>query len=269
MQNSKTVSLPMYDFPEIRAATDAWWAGISRHLEHERIKVASELIHNKPVRELWSDENLLLSQRCGFDVVFGYKEVLNALVTPVYAVDGCTGGYYWSRVVVREDSGFNGPEALRDTVAAINGAESHSGMNALLTLIQPLSVNGRFFRKLKLSGAHAESLRMVQEGQADVAAIDCVTYALLERYRPEAVAGVVTIARTDLAPALPYVTRKAVSIEQQQRMRTALSAAFHDPELAVVREALLLKGVVEKPPEFYRAIADNFGFDDRLLGVIA
>src|SRR6185437_2123523 len=29
-----TASLPMYDFPEVRGATDAWWAGLARHLEH-------------------------------------------------------------------------------------------------------------------------------------------------------------------------------------------------------------------------------------------
>jgi hypothetical protein len=25
-------SLPMYDWPEVREATDAWWAGLARHL---------------------------------------------------------------------------------------------------------------------------------------------------------------------------------------------------------------------------------------------
>jgi hypothetical protein len=25
-------TLPMYDWPEVREATDAWWAGLARHL---------------------------------------------------------------------------------------------------------------------------------------------------------------------------------------------------------------------------------------------
>lgn len=269
MPIANSVSLPMYDFPEIRTATDAWWCGIAQHLQRAGIDAAAlSLLHDQPVHDLWSDEQLLMSQCCGFDMVFGYRDVLEVLVTPVYAVEGCAGGHYRSRIVVHQDSGLQYLSDLRGKVAAINGPESHSGMNALLSLIQPLSVDGYFFNQIKVSGAHADSLRLLQQREADVAAIDCVTYALLERYRPAAVAEMVTIAHTDLAPALPYVTRKTLPPEQQQRMRKALLAAFSDPALNDVREALLIDGVVEQPPEFYRSISERFGFDQRLLDVI-
>lgn len=271
VDKSQSVSLPMYDFPEVRAATDAWWNGIARHLQHEGIEVSAEesrLLHDRPVRDLWTHENLLMSQCCGFDVAFGYRDVLSVLVIPVYAVAGCEGGHYVSRVVVHEDSDLRELADLRGTVAAINGLESHSGMNSFMSLVQPLSEDGQFFSQIKISGAHADSISMIQRGEVDVAAIDCVTYALLERYRPEAVADLVTIALTDRAPALPYVTRKTVQSEQQQQMRTALLAAFSDPALADVRETLLIESVLVQPPEFYPAIADNFSFDKRLLDVV-
>lgn len=269
MSPNHLVSLPMYDFPEIRRATDAWWQGIAQHFQRVGIDAANlSLLHDQPVRDLWSDEQLLMSQCCGFDVVFGYRDVLEVLVTPVYTVEGCAGGHYHSRVVVHQDSGLQHLADLRGKVAAINGPESHSGMNSLLSLIQPLSTAGSFFSQIKVSGAHADSLRLLQQREVDVAAIDCITYALLERYRPEAVVDMVTIAHTDSAPCPPYVTRKVWRHEEQQRMRQALFAAFNDPALAEVRQALLIESVVEQAPEFYRAIPERFGFDQRLLDVV-
>ena len=108
MHKAQQVSLPMYDFPEIRAATDAWWLGIAHHFQQSGVDASPEnLLHDQAVRDLWTDENLLLSQCCGFDVAFGYRDVLSVLVTPVYAVEGCADGHYVSRVVVHEDSGLH------------------------------------------------------------------------------------------------------------------------------------------------------------------
>lgn len=39
------------------------------------------------------------------------------------------------------------------------------------------------------SGSHRQSLRELQQENADIAAIDCVTYALLQRHQPQALAG--------------------------------------------------------------------------------
>ena len=43
---------------------------------------------------------------------------------------------------------------------------------------------GRFFSRVVTSGSHPASVAAVARGEADVAAIDCVTYALLDRYLP-------------------------------------------------------------------------------------
>lgn len=43
------------------------------------------------------------------------------------------------------------------------------------------------------SGSHRQSLRELQQENADIAAIDCVTYALLQRHQPQALAGLVAI----------------------------------------------------------------------------
>ena len=43
-------SLPMYDFPEIRWATDALWQGIARHLRRHGVDgIPSRLVHDVPL----------------------------------------------------------------------------------------------------------------------------------------------------------------------------------------------------------------------------
>jgi len=63
---------------------------------------------------------------------------------------------------------------------------------------------------------------MVRTGDADVAAIDCVTYALLGRHRPQALSGLRVLRRTDPVPAPPYVACKNLASDAIARMRTAL-----------------------------------------------
>jgi ABC-type phosphate/phosphonate transport system substrate-binding protein len=125
----------------------------------------------------------------------------------------------------------------------------------LRALVAPASRDGRFFVRVEISGAHAASVEMVRNGDADVAAIDCVSYALLERHRPAALVGVRKLGRTERAPALPYVTRASMDADTVARMRTALLRAFADPGLAAVREALLLKDIEVISLSAYRRIA--------------
>ena len=270
-------SLPMYDFPEVREATNAWWQGIAKHMRQQGIEnVPAHLTTELPLDQLWTGDELFLSQCCGFDVMNSYKDHLSVLMISDWDAEGCETGQYCSLVIVHEDSPHNHLADLKDSIAVINGPESHSGMNALFSAIQPHSVDGQFFKEIHISGAHADSLRFVQNKQADIAAIDNVTFALLKRYRPSAINGVRVLCQTKSAPALPYVTSINTGLETQKQMQAALQAAFDDPDWAESRETLLLRGGIfpdlsygqhpysssENP---YREIADGFTFDRRLL----
>ena len=47
----------MYDLPEVRAAADALWAGLARHLEREGVAdVPRALAHDQPIAALWSGQ---------------------------------------------------------------------------------------------------------------------------------------------------------------------------------------------------------------------
>ncbi len=260
----RVASMPMYDMPEVGPALDSLWAGLARNLEREGIAdVPHCLVHDRALADLWGDPNLLFSQCCGFDLVNGYAGRLQPIAMPHYDAPGCEGCDYASVVIVAEPSEATDVLEMRGAVCAINGPESHSGMGALRALIAPSSHGGRFFSEVEVSGSHAASLEMVRRGAADVAAIDCVTYALLERHRPAAVAGTRRLGRTYRAPAVPYVTSGHVDPETLARMRAAVFRAFADPHLAAARQALLLKDVEEPPPSAYGRIAEMQDFAAR------
>jgi ABC-type phosphate/phosphonate transport system substrate-binding protein len=245
--------LPMYELPELRPALDAFWGGIARHLRREGVTDApAALAPDQPSGALWSAPDLLFSQCCGADLMGACAGVLRPVATPCYLAPGCRGPDYASVVVVAEDAGVSSLEDLRGKVAAINDLHSHSGMNALRALIAPQSRASRFFAAVRVSGAHAASLAMVARREADVAAIDCVTYALLARHRPGALAGTRPFCETAKAPAPPFVTRAAEDLIE--RLRAALRAACEDPGLAAARDDLLLAGIEVLPPAVYRRI---------------
>ncbi len=252
-------SMPMYDLPELHQAHDALWATLARNLRREGVSdVPDTLVHDRPLGELWSDPKLLFSQCCGYDLVNRYAGKLQPIAVPHYDAPGCKGADYASVVVVAADSKATDVLQMHGAVCVINGPESHSGMGALRALIAPVSDGGHFFSEVKVSGSHAASLEMVRRGEADVAAIDCVTYALIARHRPAAVTGTRTLGRTYQAPAVPYVARANVDHETVARMRTAVFRTFADSNLAAVRRALLLKAIEDVPLLAYGRIAESW-----------
>ncbi len=223
-------ALQMYDWPEIREATDRWWAGLAHHLG-----VDLPLSRPGDFTVPWLRDELFFGQTCGYPFTHALKGRVKLVATPNYHADGCEGPNYCSIVFAREKrplEGFGG------SVAAVNTPDSMSGMLALKLVFAPHVKAGRFFSGAIETGGHLNSMAAVREGRADVCAIDSVCVALARRYRPEALQGLVEIARSPCVPGLPWITRAG----DPASMREGLSRAFADPGLKQVREALLLSG---------------------------
>lgn len=223
-------SLPMYDWPEVREATDAWWAGIARHLG-----AGTPLLHGGDHALSWLAPGLLFSQTCGYPFTHEFRGKLKLVATPHYGVDGCRGANYRSMVFARESRPL---ESFRGTVAAVNNPDSMSGMLALQLVFAPYAKEGRFFASAIETGGHIASLIAVRDGKAQVCAIDSVCTAMAKAYRPDYLEGLVEIARSPEVPGLPYVTVGG----DVAKLRHALAAAFADPELREPRRRLFLTG---------------------------
>lgn len=250
----------MYDPPELRDVTDTLWSALAAALEDEGVHgVPRQLTRDRHHRELWGDPHLLWSQTCGYPLARHFAGRLRVVATPRYAVPECVGSWYTSRVVVRADSPARGLADLRGAVCAANEIDSHSGTNAFRALVAPIAFSGgggRFFSAVKWSGGHRMSLEMVVKGEADVAAIDCITFALLSGVRPELTSTVREIARTAPCPGLPFVTPASTSDDELARMRAALARVFDDPATAEARAALLFDGFEILPEDAYQTVLD-------------
>ncbi|MFT3989666.1 phosphate/phosphite/phosphonate ABC transporter substrate-binding protein [Aestuariivirga sp.] len=235
-------SLPMYDFPQVRDATDQWWTGIARHAGLS-IALTREGDYAAP----WRDPALVFSQTCGYPFTHEFRGRLKLVATPHYDCDGCDGPNYCSFIFAREKKPL---DAFRGSRSALNGHDLMSGMLALKLVFAPLAEKGRFFASALETGGHRKSLVAVRDGAADVCAIDAVCVAMVKRYEPELLEGLQEISRSPHVPGLPYVTVAGdVTV-----LRNALSAALADPELAEARQRLFISGASILKPEDYDRI---------------
>jgi ABC-type phosphate/phosphonate transport system substrate-binding protein len=227
----------------LTAVTDAWWSGLRGHLAAQGLRDLPETLNRSgdPVERLKA-QGLIFAQTCGFPLTHALKDHVQLLMTPRYGVPGCAGATYVSWVVVRSDDPAKTPADLRDRRVAFNDHGSQSGYNTFRALVAPLASGDKFFSAAIESGAHRHSLAMVKAGEADVATIDCVTFALIARYAPKEVESIRVLCASSTAPGLPYVTATTTPPGDVQRLRDGIAAAFADATLADTRAALMLEG---------------------------
>ena len=249
--------LPWYELPETQAAQDSLWSILAQHLRRQGVRDVPEcLTRGLSVLGMLADPELLFGQCCGYDLICGVAESIELVAAPRYSAPGCDGADYRSLVLVRNDCQADSPEGLRGSLCAINSFNSHSGTNALRGLVAPFSQNGRFFSKVKVSGAHLNSLALLHSGEVDVMAMDCILYALLNRHRPRALDGTRVLCWTEPVPAPPFITSVATEPDLMAKLREALSAALLDTASEVPTATMLLDGVEFLPLEAYSKIID-------------
>jgi len=254
---TRIASLPMYDPPGLAGATDALWAAIAEACRAEGLAdVPAALDRARPHREVWHHPGLFLSQTCGYPLVHELRGRVRVVATPRYAVEACRGADYTSHCVVPQDAVPTCLDDLRGAVAAANEIDSHSGMNAFRALIAPLAGGAAFFGGVVWTGSHLGSLELVARREVDVAVVDCITFALLERLRPDLTSAVRIIARTAPCPGLPLITAATTSDGDLARMRRALDRVAGDRALTPVRAALLLDGFELLPDHAYQRVLD-------------
>ncbi len=245
----------MYDLPELQAANDALWAAIAERLVAQGVEgVPDRLTRDIPLEAVWTDPGLLLGQTCGYPLVASLGQRVRVVATPRYTAPGCDGALYRSALIVRASDPAIGLADLRGRAAAVNDPASNSGMNLLRVEIAPLAHGASFFAAVTITGGHVASVAAVAEGRADLAAIDCITWAHLQRLRPDTTKALRVIAWTKATPGLPLIAAVTIDATLLAALRQALAEVAHDPALAALRDALLLDGFETLPNTAYDAI---------------
>jgi ABC-type phosphate/phosphonate transport system substrate-binding protein len=248
-------SFGMYDFPWTASAHDALWAAMAGRLRAAGIDAPTSLSRGVDPARTWRDPRLIFGQTCGYPYVTQLRGETRLVATPIYTFSGCEGPAHGSAIVVNRHARRSALADYAGACAAVNARDSNTGMNLFRATIAPLARARPFFGRVIVTGSHEASLEAVASGEADIAAIDEVSLALLQRGRPELGLQTATIARTPRAPSLPYIISAALAETHLDAVRTALFATLEDLDLADSRRALGLAGAAILEDSDYDSIA--------------
>lgn len=206
---------------------------------------------------LWRHPSLLFSQTCWGPMESGLAPHVRVIAQPQDYSDyeGGDGELYSSAIVMRgvpssasgdaagEESGTSvsadgGPSLPLDLMRAgrfaFNNPDSMSG---LLGISRDLGAAGHgieLFSALVETGSHRASTIAVAEGRADVAAIDCRSWAYVRRFQPEIASRLRVVGWTARRKGLPYICARALPERILQSCASAIRA-----------ERILLSSVTE------------------------
>ncbi|MEM7438293.1 MAG: PhnD/SsuA/transferrin family substrate-binding protein [Pseudomonadota bacterium] len=219
-------ALPMYDPPELRSETDAQWAKIAAlrpddtEISFERPQTHADIL------DLLADPNLFLSQTCWGPLSLNLLPDVEVIAQPDFSnFTGGIGPHYRS-VILATGAGTDrsAPTDMAADVPELASAEmtlafnERASMSGYLCLERDLPT--RFNAEIE-TGGHRESLRAVADGRADIAAVDCRTWAQLQRIEPAAT-GVHVIGWTAARTGLPYVCSPSLPQSLKNAVRAAL-----------------------------------------------
>jgi hypothetical protein len=222
-------SLGMYDFGPAQAANDRLWAGVRDGLRAAGHAAPDALTRGSGAYwDAWESPALILSQTCGYPFRARLHDRVTLIGTPDYALPGCPPGHYRSVLVARADDPRDRIEDLANAPMAFNEDLSQSGWAAPATHLLALGLTPRPALR---SGGHRLSAQAVAEGRADWAALDAVTWAMMQG-QDTAALRLKVIGHTAPSPALPFIAAMG----------------------ADSAEILRLHGVVEIPAAAYLAV---------------
>lgn len=247
-------SLPMYPFAA--ASLRAFWTALRDNLQRAGLqRLPLELAQPDDLLRHWQRSDLLLSQSCGYPVSTLLRGKVQVVGAFHFDVPGCQLSAYSSVLLVRKDDKRTSLPEFHDAVAACNERHSQSGYHALRSAIAPLARDGRFFSKVLFSGAHRHSAQMIAAGEADIAALDCVSAFLLRRQEPEVFERLAAIGFTEPMPGLPLITSLSTSAPALAQLRQALSTCCQAPELRDSLAAMRITGFSALDENDYRICA--------------
>ena len=247
-------SLGMYDHPRQYWANDAIWSALAEILRREGVDAPPALDRGRAVAKKLRDTNNWFGPHSGAPMVKDSDLDLRVIGVPVYDVPDCDPGQHVSYIVTRRDDSGAGLINYLGRRAAINSPKSNTGSNLFRAAIAELSRGERFFGEVVETGSHRASISALVWGDADIAAIDAVTFAGLVRYEPEAMIGIRVLAKTRSSPVCPFVTARGTDRTTVTILRAALAEIVADPALASARDALFLSDIRPATVHRYSAV---------------
>jgi len=221
---SSIASLPWYDLPSTHNNIDQFWQILASALRECGVTQVPEQLNRSTALELqWASPKLLISQCCGPDLFTPAATQLEVIARPVFDDLNCDDGHYFSHIVINPQYNY-GPAHL-----VVNSLSSRSGHGAL---VEWCKLQGITTARLTVSGSHHQSLAVLRDGQADIAAIDAHSWNLLQETE------LTIVGRSTEALTPPYVMHMEHSAKREQ-VRDALQHAVEAAGYRVGIKAIL------------------------------
>ena len=192
--------------------------------------------------KLWLHPALLFAQTCWGPMELGLSRHVQVVGQPSYdAYEGGQGELYSSALVMHRGEGpeVRSPvegsaliplDLIRGKRFTFNDFDSMSGLIGLTRDLEAMGESLDLFASRNESGGHRSSIVAVAEGRADVAAIDCESWALAQRFEPAA-QKVVVVGWTARRKGLPYITASTTPEKTVRALREALAGLTEQPRI--------------------------------------
>ncbi|WP_136620533.1 MULTISPECIES: phosphate/phosphite/phosphonate ABC transporter substrate-binding protein [Mesorhizobium] len=192
--------------------------------------------------KLWVHPALLFAQTCWGPMELGLSKHVQVVGQPSYdAYEGGQGEFYSSALVMRTGEGpvVRSPadgspllplDLIRGKRFTFNSLDSMSGFLGLTRDLDAMGESLDMFASRSESGGHRASIVAIAEGRADVAAIDCESWALAQRFEPAA-KKVAVVGWTGRRKGLPYITAATTPERTVRAMREALAGLAEQPRI--------------------------------------
>lgn len=252
--SAAVAALPMYDWPELRKETDQFWEKLRESLTRFGFPAPRNLDRDRSNDAIWHDKNLLLAQTCGLPFVRDLSVDVSLVGTPAYDLD-CGAGSYYSVIVVHADSDIQSLQQVAGLRLAYNNRNSQSGYAALAYALQDSAQDGSPFSASICTGSHRASIISVAQHEADIAAIDAVTWKIAQRYE-QSTRSLRVLALTEPTPGLPFICANR-SDWHPDRIHLAVVEAMASLD-EECRLALMLSGFAHTLPSDYDIIRARY-----------
>jgi ABC-type phosphate/phosphonate transport system substrate-binding protein len=215
------------------------------------------------------DPGTTIVHTCGYPLMTQYRETMHPLCVACFNVKGCEQGWYHSVFLVRLADKAHTLTDCEDYRAAINHAHSNSGMNvfraAFAKIVSPRR-KSNYFKSVSTTGSHLNSMLAIAQSEADIAAIDAISYDFICRSNPDLASKLRSIGQSASTMGLPFVTQIKNRQLNADTLTDALNRALNEtPHQYSALNLLKFKAV---KLEDYRSIATlendaiNHGYPD-------
>lgn len=241
------VSLPMYDFPQVRESTrhilDMLVDALRQSGEDVEVVFPENTAHHNLV-DHWESPYTYLSQSCGLPFVEHLHDYVDVIGTLGWTGVSDEHGWYQTVIVAREALGISDIADVAGLRPAISNRFSLSGWCSLGWALAQVSSDEHFVEPYREGGGHRGSLALLQSHEADFASIDPGTFQLLSRHEPELVQGLTLIGCGPRVPATPVHIAKRERHVDIDRVRALVVEVFASPQLADARREIGISGFV-------------------------